>query len=60
MIIALLMTLAVLFGGLVLVFLFIGRKYEMRHRIGELDEDECERHVLKNDLTDELNSKENL
>lgn len=64
MIIALLMTLAVLFGGLVLVFIFVGRKYEMRHRVGELDEDinenENEQQVRVNKPTDELNSKENL
>jgi hypothetical protein len=59
MIIALLMALAVLFGGLVLVSLYVGRKYEIRHRVGELDEDftENEQHVKP---TDESNSKENL
>lgn len=62
MIIALLMTLAVVFGGLVLIFLFIGRKYEIRHRIGELEEDdaESEQRVLINKPIDESNSKENL
>lgn len=49
MIIAVLMTLAVLFGGLVLLILFVGRKYEMRHRVGELDEDmdESEQQTIK-------------
>jgi len=61
MIIAVLMTLAVLFGGLVLFILFMGRKYEVRHRVGELDEDMDEREqTLINKPIDKLNSKENL
>jgi hypothetical protein len=58
MIIAIFMTLAVLFGGLVLLCLFVGRKYEMRHHVGELDEDENEELTLMNKPTDEYNSKE--
>lgn len=54
MIIALLMTLAVVFGGLVLFCIYIGRKYEMRHRIGELDEEHLnEHHTLINKPVDE-------
>jgi len=61
MIIALLMALAVLFGGLVLVSLYVGRKYEIRHRVGELDEDfvENEQQALINKPTDESNFEEN-
>jgi len=62
MIITVFMTLAVLFGGLVLLCLFVGRKYEMRHHVGELDEDMDEREQLTliNRPIDESNSKENL
>jgi hypothetical protein len=46
MIITVFMTLAVLFGGLVLLCIYIGRKYEMRHHVGELDEDTDESEQL--------------
>jgi|GEM_PF-6212897 len=39
MVIALLMALAVLFGALVLVSLAVGRMYEVRHKVGELNEE---------------------
>ena len=39
MVIALLMALAVLFGVLVLVSLAVGRMYEVRNRVGELNEE---------------------
>jgi len=62
MIITVFMILAVLFGGLVLVCIYVGRKYEMRHHVGELDEDteENEQLTLINKPTDQYNSKENL
>jgi len=62
MIIAIFLTLAVLFGGLVLLCMYMGRKYEIRHHVGELDEDidEIEQRALLNKPAEETNSKENL
>jgi hypothetical protein len=62
MIVTFFLTLAVLFGGLVLLCIYIGRKYEVRHHVGELDEDTDEREQLTliNKPIDESNSKENL
>ena len=62
MIVAFFLTLAVLFGGLVLVILFVGRKYEVRHHVGDMDkemgEDEEQLNVVH--PIEESNSKENL
>ena len=62
MIVTFFMTLAVLFGGLVLVILFVGRKYEVRHNVGkmdeELEEDEQQLNITK--TIEESNSKEKL
>jgi hypothetical protein len=62
MIVTFFLTLAVLLGGLVLLCIYIGRKYEVRHHVGELDEDTDEREQLTliNKPIDESNSKENL
>ena len=62
MIIAIFLTLAVLFGGLVLLCMYIGRKYEIRHHVGELDEniDEIDQRRLINKPAEKTNSKENL
>lgn len=62
MVIILLMALAVVFGALVLVSLYVGRKYEMRHNVGELTDelDDNEQQVLINKPVEESNSKEKL
>jgi hypothetical protein len=62
MVIIILMALAVLFGALVLVSIMVGRKYEVRHKVGELTEamDDDELPMLINKLKEESNSKENL
>ncbi|MEO6907447.1 MAG: hypothetical protein ABI210_06115 [Abditibacteriaceae bacterium] len=61
MIIPFFMTLAVLFGLLVLVILFVGRKYEVRHKIGEMEEEteEDERSCITKPI-EESNTKEKL
>ena len=38
MIVTLFLTLAVVLGGVVLLILYVGRKYEIRHNVGEMDE----------------------
>ena len=62
MMITFFMALAVLFGCFVLLIILVGRKYEVRHRIGELDEDadEMEELAQSSRSTNELNSKEKL
>lgn len=62
MIVTFLLALAVLFGGLVLLCIYVGRKYEIRHHVGELDDDmdDSESRTLINKPIDESNSKENL
>ena len=58
------MTLAVLFGVLVLVILLVGRIYEVRHKVGELtdaqEELEEDEQLLINKPEEDSNSKENL
>lgn len=69
MVIVLLMALAVLFGALVLVFLLVGRMYEVRHKVGELNEELDQKGSDLQNLmqqlpaeptTEESNSKENM
>jgi hypothetical protein len=64
MVIPLLMALAVLFGALVLVCLLVGRMYEVRHKIGELNEELEEsgqrlRELPVDEIIERSNSEEN-